>query len=99
MISGLYPSGVTTLSQADTYISDNTVANQMPVCLICASTKDTLKVEISDDGGSTWTTIADLDASVYATFDWMWYITKPVTQVKLTGTGFVRVQGDLVAVV
>jgi hypothetical protein len=90
--------GVKTISGADTWIPALATADQMPVCLILASTKDAYKVEVSDDGGSTWTTIADLASESGDTVvDWMFYNTNKATLVKTTGTGFMRVQGNLVA--
>lgn len=97
MISGFYTPDVNTIEDAGTWIASNDEASQMPVCLVCASSKDTYTVEVSDDGGSTWTTIADLDASAGLALDWMFYVTKKNAQVKTTGTGFLRVQGTLVA--
>jgi len=98
MIAGFWTAGVTTIKDADTWISSATVKSQMPVCLVCASTADAYKVEISDDDGDTWTTIADLASDGNTVMDWMFYVTKKAsTQVKTTGTGFLRVQGDLVA--
>ena len=90
--------GVITIKDADTWISAAAEISRMPVCLICASTKDAYKIEVSDDGGGTWTTIADLASDSGDTVvDWMFYITSKSTLVKTTGTGFMRVQGNLVA--
>lgn len=99
MIGGFYTPDVRTIQDAGTWVKSNEEASKMPVCLICASTKATYKVEVSDDAGATWTTIADLDATAYHPFDWMFYVTTKVTQIKTTGTGFLRVQGSLVALV
>jgi len=93
-----YTPDVNTYSVADTYVTGADADSMMPVAIICASTKDTFKVEISDDEGSTWETIADLEsASGDTVVDWMFKVTKKTTQVKTTGTGFLRVQGSLVA--
>lgn len=98
-MNGFYMSGVTTVKDADTWISNTTEKNRMPVCIICASTSDTLTVEVSDDAGATWTEIADLASQSGDTvMDWMFYVTKTgSTLIKTTGTGFLRVQGHIEA--
>ena len=101
MINGFYTAGVTTVKDGGTWVVSNTATEGYPVCLACASTKDSYKVEISEDAGGpfrTWTTIADLNSDSGDTvMDWMFYVTKKGDEIKTTGTGFMRVQGTLVA--
>ena len=94
--------GVTTVADAGTWTVGSAAtgvvsASAMPVCLICVSTKDVFKVEVMDRGATGFTTIADVASETGDTqMDWMFYNTGKDAVIKTTGTGFMRVQGNLV---
>ena len=99
MITGFMTPDVNTIKDAGTWISNNTAKDQVKVCLICASTADSLKVEVQEEGATGYSTIADVASAAGDTqIDWMFYMTKTAgALIKTTGTGFMRVQGVLVA--